>query len=291
MNSRQKQAHTVLITTSQLAQLYNDKDLIIIDCRFDLSKPDWGFDNYKINHIPGAFYAHLDNDLSGEKTSKTGRHPLPDKDVFLGKLNYWRIGQNSQVVVYDTVGGAFAARLWWMLKYYGHQQAAVLDGGLQKWMRDGYPVLTGVEAPKGSDILFLPTIDQMRVVTTSEIEKLRSNPAFLIIDARTPQRFRGEIEPIDPIAGHIPGAVNRFHGDNLSIDGTMKPAEILKIVFSKLLNGKSPENVVVYCGSGVTSCHHLLAMEAAGLPGARLYAGSWSEWIRDPTHTIATGET
>jgi thiosulfate/3-mercaptopyruvate sulfurtransferase len=290
MNSHQNQAYTVLITTGQLTQLDNEKDLIIIDCGFDLSKPDWGFDNYKINHIPGALYAHLDNDLSGVKTSKTGRHPLPDQNVFLEKLNQWGINRNSQVVVYDTSGGAFAARLWWMLKNYGHLQTAVLVGGLQKWMRDGYPVSAGVEKPKRSVIPFIPAIDQTHVVTTSEIEQLSLNPAFLIIDARAPQRFRGETEPIDPVAGHIPGAVNRFHGDNLSLDGTLKPAELLRFEFDTLLQGRSPENVIVYCGSGVTSCHHLVAMEAAGLPGARLYAGSWSEWIRDPAHPIATGE-
>jgi thiosulfate/3-mercaptopyruvate sulfurtransferase len=177
-----------------------------------------------------------------------------------------------------------------MQKYYGHQNAAVLDGGLKKWIDDGFPISSGIEVTKGYGIPFISEIDPTRVLETKDIEQLRLNPDILLIDARSSQRFRGEIEPIDPIAGHIPGAVNRFHGENLSEGGSMKPVELLKAEFEELLHGRSSQNVIVYCGSGVTSCHHLLAMEVAGLTGARLYAGSWSEWIRDPSHPIVTGQ-
>jgi len=290
MNSQENQAYMVLCTTSQLAQLIDDKELVIIDCRFDLAKPNWGFDNYKIGHIPGAFFANLDNDLAGVITSKTGRHPLPDQEEFVRKLDHWGINNNSQVVVYDTTGGAFAARLWWMLKYYGHKQVAVLDGGLQKWINDGYSISLGNEILKRHGVSFIPAIDKTCEVSTVEIEQLRLNSTILIIDARTPQRYRGETEPIDTVAGHIPGAINRFHGDNLSLDRSFKSPGNLRTEFETLLHGRSPENVIIYCGSGVTSCHHLLAMEIAGLSGARLYVGSWSEWIRDPNHPIATIE-
>jgi thiosulfate/3-mercaptopyruvate sulfurtransferase len=289
MKSLENRAYTDLITTGQFAHLIDRKNLVIIDCRFDLAKPDWGLENYKKGHIPGAFYAHLNQDLSGAITTETGRHPLPGQDEFIKKLDLWGVNNKSQVVVYDTTGGAFAARLWWMLKYYGHSKAAVLDGGLSKWMDDGYPISSGVEISNGLGVHFIPEIDPTRMVSTAEIEQLYINSATLIIDARALQRFRGEIEPIDPVAGHIPGAVNRFHVDNLSQSGTLKSAEILKNEFAALLHGRSPENVIVYCGSGVTSCHHLLAMEIAGLPGARLYVGSWSEWIRDPAHPVAIG--
>jgi len=290
MKTHESQPYTNLISTSQLAQLMGDENLVIVDCRFDLLNPDWGFEDYQLAHIPGAFYTHLNNDLAGPITPYAGRHPLPDQDEFVRKLNSWGINQKSQLVAYDISGGAFAARLWWMLKYYGHEQVAIMDGGLSKWIRDGYPISTGVELPKESNAPFKPKIDPTRVVSTSDIERFRLNSSFLLIDARAPQRFRGKFEPIDPVAGHIPGAINRFHADNLSPDGTMKPAEILKSEFEALLQNIPPDKAIVYCGSGVTSCHHLLAMELAGLKGARLYAGSWSEWIRDPAHPIATVE-
>jgi thiosulfate/3-mercaptopyruvate sulfurtransferase len=290
MKTNESQPYTNLISTSQLAQLIDDENLVIVDCRFDLAKPDWGFEDYQLRHIPGALFTHLNNDLAGPITTYTGRHPLPDQDEFVKKLNLWGINQKSQVVAYDTSGGAFAARLWWMLKYYGHEHAAVMNGGLSKWIHDGYPISTGVDLPKRSNVPFKPKIDPTRVVSTSDIERLRLNSSFLLIDARAPQRFRGEFEPIDLVAGHIPGAVNRFHGDNLSLEGSLKPVEILKIEFKALFQGVSPDNAIVYCGSGVTSCHHLLAMDIAGLKGARLYVGSWSEWIRDPAHPIATVE-
>lgn len=280
-------AYTTLISPQDLNLHLHRSDWIIVDCRFDLAQPEWGFRSYQENHIPGAVYADLDRDLSAPRTPQTGRHPLPSTTEFLKRLCRWGIDPNKQVVVYDTVGGAFAARLWWMLRLYHHEAVAVLDGGFDHWVRLGYPTESGIHTnPPTVKINTQP--DLHWVVTTAEIEQHIRQPRFLLIDARAPERYRGETEPIDPVAGHIPGAVNRFHQNNLNPDGTFKSPDRLRQEFTDLLQGTPPDDVVVYCGSGVTSCHHLLAMEIAGLRGARLYVGSWSEWIRDPSHPIAT---
>ncbi|NLG99411.1 MAG: sulfurtransferase [Chloroflexi bacterium] len=277
---------STIISTEDLEKRLTDPDWVIVDCRFDLSNPDWGFAEYQKSHIPGAVYAHLDRDLSGPAGKETGRHPLPDLELFASRLGSWGIGAGKQVVVYDTNGGAYAARLWWMLRFLGHPAAAVLDGGFPKWQQEGRPVRAGVE--QRAPAQFSPQPDWGMVVTADEVEQIRRSPDHRLIDARAPERFRGEVEPIDPVAGHIPGAVNRFHGSNLSPDGALLPAGTLRSQFMDLLGGVPPQNAVVYCGSGVTSCHHLLAMEIAGLPGARLYAGSWSEWITDRTRPTAS---
>ncbi|WP_299028164.1 sulfurtransferase [uncultured Thermanaerothrix sp.] len=281
-------AYTTLISPHELSLHLHRSDWVIVDCRFDLIQPDWGFRSYQEGHIPGAVYADLDCDLSAPRTPQTGRHPLPTPAEFLERLQKWGIDPTKQVVVYDTVGGAFAARLWWMLRLYGHEVVAVLDGGFDHWVRLGYPIESGIHNNSPvAEFNAQPNFDA--VATTAEIEQHLKHPRFLLIDARAPERYRGDVEPIDPIAGHIPGAVNRFHQNNLNPDGTFKSPEQLREEFIALLQGTPPENVVVYCGSGVTSCHHLLAMEIAGLRGARLYVGSWSEWIRDSSHPIATG--
>ncbi len=272
--------YTTIISTGELATHLNDSGWVIIDCRFDLAKPEWGFSAYQEMHIPGAGYAHMDHDLSGPVTPQTGRHPLPDVDVMAQRLGNWGIGPGTQVVVYDNAGGAFADRLWWLLRFLGHRQAAVLDGGFPKWQRESRPVASGVE--RRPPATFLPCPDRSMVVSAGEVERIRQDPAYLLVDARAAERYRGEQEPIDPVAGHIPGAVNRFHGLNLSPQGVFLSPEVLRAEFDALVGDTSPENVIVYCGSGVTSIHHILAMELAGIPGARLYAGSWSEWIRDP---------
>jgi thiosulfate/3-mercaptopyruvate sulfurtransferase len=277
---------THLITTSQLAES-RKPDWVIIDCRFDLSNPDWGFQNYQEGHLPGAVYAHLDHDLSGLVTGQTGRHPLPDPGVFAGKLTSWGIQAGTQVVVYDTTAGSFAVRLWWMLRYYGLTTVALLDGGYPKWLHELHPVQTGIFTPTPAPSPFVPSIQAEMLVSTAEVEELRRDPAYLLVDARAPQRFSGETEPIDAVAGHIPGAVNRFHAKNITPEGEFRPLPRLRTEFDQLLNGTPAKNVVVYCGSGVTSCHLLLAMEMVGLKGARLYGGSWSEWIRDPSRPIA----
>lgn len=281
--------YTHIIDVHALHQNLTNRSWVIIDCRFDLADPDWGFQDYKLGHIPGAVYAHLDHDLSGPRTASNGRHPLPDPTVFRETLGRLGVDFNKQVVVYDTAGGSFAARLWWMLKYYGHSLVAVLDGGFQAWTAGMHPIENGSRTNQGT--VFTGEPDPSMLVPTAEMEVLTSDGQTTVIDARAPERFRGEVEPLDPVAGHIPGAVNRFHQDNLGPDGQFLPPEIMKSEFLPLLKQSPPDQAVVYCGSGVTSCHHLLAMQAAGLPMARLYAGSWSEWIRDPKHPITTGET
>lgn len=280
--------HTTLISTDTLSAHLADLHWAVVDCRFDLAAPEWGAAAYRQAHIPGAVYAHLDRDLSGPITPTTGRHPLPASATFQARLSGWGIGKHTQVVVYDTEAGAYAARLWWLLRYYGHFAVAVLDGGFPKWQREGRPTRAGVEMRPPSHFVGRPN-DGM-YVGAEEVDRLRLDPRHRLIDARSAVRFRGEQEPIDPVAGHIPGAVNRFHGENLRPDGTFLPKEQLKAEFERLLAGAPPERAVVYCGSGVTSCHHLLAMEHAGLSGARLYVGSWSEWIRDERRPRAAGE-
>ncbi len=274
-----------LITTQSLAEHLSDPTWAVVDCRFDLAKPDWGFDDYKEAHIPGAVYAHLDHDLSSPVTPTTGRHPLPDVETFARKLGEWGISNETPVVAYDTTGGAYAVRLWWLLRYLGHSMVAVLNGGFPKWQREGRPTASGMEARPPAK--FIPHPNPDMIADAAEVERIRQDPAYRLIDARAAVRYHGEQEPIDPVAGRIPGAINRFHAYNLTPDGTFKSPDQLRAQFAKLLDGALPENVVTYCGSGVTSIHHILAMEIAGLPGARLYPGSWSEWIRDPNRPIA----
>ncbi|MCL4562406.1 MAG: sulfurtransferase [Chloroflexi bacterium] len=283
----QNEYHT-LLTTGILAIHLADPDWVVVDTRFNLQDPDWGYSEYLQSHIPGAFYAHLDHDLSSRVTSTSGRHPLPNEEVFRDKLSSWGIDATKQVVVYDDAGGAYAARLWWMLRWMGHSRVAVLDGGLPKWLREIRPVSSS-DIENHSDAHFVGGMDPEMVADTGEVERIRLDPSYRLIDARAPVRFRGEQEPIDPVAGRIPGAVNRFHGDNLTPEGVFySPAE-LKQQFSRLLGNVPPERAVIYCGSGVTSCHHILAMEYAGLSGARLYPGSWSEWIRDTARPRQVG--
>ena len=272
-----------LVSIEMLTGHLNDPNWQVFDCRFDLADTDWGFANYQLGHIPGAVYAHLNDDLSGQVTPETGRHPLPEPRIFASKLAKWGIVPGKQVVVYDQGGGAFASRLWWMLRAIGHNGAALLDGGLPKWINDNHPLSKGIEFPQSHSIA-LPDVsfDPHLWVKTEEVSNFIRSPHNLLIDARAPERFNGEVEPIDLVAGHIPGAINRFYGLDLNPDGTFKSPEVLREEFLALLKGIPPENTIIYCGSGVTSCHLAAAMEMAGLKGARLYAGSWSEWIRDP---------
>jgi thiosulfate/3-mercaptopyruvate sulfurtransferase len=276
---------TTIISTEELAQHFNQPGWVIVDCRFDLKEPDWGYTEYRNYHIPHAVYAHLDKDLASPVTPETGRHPLPDPDVMAERLGKWGIGSDTQVVVYDTTGGSYAVRLWFQLRMLGHSGVAVLDGSFQKWQKEGRPLRSGIEtnAPKK----FTPHPNYSLVVDAAQVDKIRQDPAYRLVDARAPERYHGETEPIDPVAGHIPGAVNRFHGSNLSPEGTFLPPETLRRQFRDLIGDTDPQNVVVYCGSGVTSCHHILAMEIAGLPGVKLYPGSWSEWIRDANRPVA----
>ena len=274
------------ITTAELAQHLADPFWIIIDCTYDLAEPDWGQENYREGHIPGAVYAHMDKDLSDTINPSTGRHPLPNPARMAMRLSNWGVGPLSQVVVYDTANGAFASRLWWMLKYYGHNRVAILEGGYAKWVDEDRPLIPGIENPH-PPANFVLDLQPKMLATWEEVDQIRTDPNWKLLDARTPVRFRGEQEPIDTVAGHIPGAVNRFHGQNLNADGTLLPNEELARQFRLLLGDTPVDQTVVYCGSGVTSCLHIAVMEHAGLGTPRLYAGSWSEWIRDPGRAIA----
>ena len=277
-----------LVSTEELAAHLEDPDWVVIDCRFTLTEPEAGRAAYARSHIPGARYAHLDDDLSSPKTATSGRHPLPDPARLAAKLGQWGVGEKTQVVVYDDSFGSIAVRLWWLLRWLGHDAVALLDGGLPKWKKEGRPMTEQLPGIVPAIFTARPSRD-MWVDTPAVLEALDRKQA-LIIDARADIRFSGDIEPIDPVAGHIPGAVNLPFEDNLDMGGTFLPAEELRELYQGLLHGKPPESVIHMCGSGVTTCHNLLAMEIAGLSGGKLYPGSWSEWITDPARPVATGE-
>ena len=265
---------TTLVSTAELGA---NPQWRIFDCRHDLANPALGEQQYREAHIPGALFAHLDRDLSAPKTGRNGRHPLPDPDDFVEWLGRSGLAPADQVVCYDAGNGAMAARLWWMLRWIGHDQVAVLDGGIAKWRNEGRPVTT--ELPRFAPLDYPLKLRAELAVDVGTVE--RSLDKSLLLDARAPARYRGEQEPIDPVAGRIKGAQNRFNMENVSADGTFKPSSRLKEDFQSVLKGRSPAEVIHYCGSGVAACHNLLAMEIAGLAGGKLYAGSWSEWSSD----------
>ena len=281
-----------LIGVESLRQLLGNRRLAVVDCRFDLMKPAAGRQAYLAGHIPGARYADLNLDLSAPVGPRTGRHPLPAPDAFAQSLDNLGIGNDSQVVVYDEGNGSIAARLWWMLRWAGHGAVAVLDGGFKAWTRAGAELQSGVVesaalapgAPR-----FAPRVDLRAVVGSAEVERDSPARAGLLVDARAPERYDGIVEPIDAVAGHVPGAVNHPFSENLDADGRFLPPGELRRRWQERLAGNEAGAVVAMCGSGVTACHNLLSLEIAGLPGARLYAGSWSEWIRDPRRPVARG--
>ncbi len=280
---------TTLVTVEELEAHLRDRDWCVVDCRHDLLDVAAGSKAYRAGHIPGAAFAHLDEHLSGAKTGRNGRHPLPRREDLVEILRGWGVDNDTQIVAYDAHGGQFAVRLWWLARWLGHAKVAVLDGGWQAWLaHTGQSSAAPPDRPRGSFVVRDPLVAVARV---DEVLAARTDPATLLIDARAPERFEGRIEPIDPVAGHIPGAVNRFWQANLAdaASGRFKSPQRLRAEYESLLAQRAASQVVVYCGSGVTSCHHLLAMEIAGLSGARLYAGSWSEWIADPTRPVATG--
>lgn len=279
---------TTILSTQTLAQHLQDPDWLVVDCRFDLAKPHWGVEEYLKTHIPGAVFADLDHDLTSPIMPTSGRHPLPDPDRWRETVTRWGITPETQVVPYDVTGGSLAAvRAWWLLRAYGHARVAVLDGGYPKWLLEGRPVTA--DLPQRKPLPFTAQFDASQLVTTDELLPLLDDPAHLLVDARAAERFRGEVEPIDPVAGHIPGAMSRPVAQNLNPDQTFKSPEQLRAEFRALLGEISAENIIAYCGSGVTGGHNLLALEIAGLGSGRLYAGSWSEWIRDPKRPIAKG--
>ena len=276
-----------LVTTEEVAAHLDDPSWRIFDCRHDLRDTGYGEKAYARGHIPGALFLHLDRDLSGEKTGSNGRHPLPGIEAFAERMAACGVGPDTQVVAYDNEGSAFAARLWWMLRWAGHEKVAVLDGGLPGWRRRKLPLDATVPSYPRTAFAVRPDIAP---VTVDDLLRHLDDNTNLILDARPPERFSGEEETVDPVGGHIPGAINRFYLDNLDDAGChFKPPDELREEFVALLGGRNPQNVIQQCGSGVTACHNLLAMEVAGLSGSRLYVGSWSEWCADPARPRATG--
>jgi thiosulfate/3-mercaptopyruvate sulfurtransferase len=281
--------YTTLISAANLHERLTAApgSVLVFDCRFDLADPAAGEAAFAAGHIPGAQYLHLDRDLSGAKTGKNGRHPLPDRQALVNALAARGLDEAQQVVAYDAQGGMYAARLWWLLRWLGHDSVAVLDGGLDAWTAAGFALSKDVAQAKAGN--FKAGAPLQVTVDVQAVVRNLSTHELTVVDARAADRYRGENETIDPVGGHIPGAVNRFYKDNLTADGRFKSAHTLREDFTALLPNTTPEHVVLQCGSGVTACHNALAMEVAGLHGAALYGGSWSEWCSDPSRPVATG--
>jgi len=258
----------------------------IFDCRHQLSDPDAGMLAYGCGHLPGAFFFHLDRDLSGPRNGRNGRHPLPDPLTLADKLGAAGVHAGVQVVAYDDCGGMIASRLWWLLRWLGHERVAVLDGGIKRWLAEGKAL--SIEVPQAQPSTFTVSLRDW-VVNSDEVLANLGSRRFCLVDARSPDRFAGENETLDPVAGHIPGSLNRCFRDNLDASDRFRPAAELRREFLQLFAGTAPHHAVMSCGSGVSACHNLLALEIAGLSDARLYAGSWSEWCSDPQRPIATG--
>lgn len=275
-----------LIDAATLASRISGPRTVVVDCRFNLLQPEAGRVEYERGHIPGARYADLDRELARAPDGTEGRHPLPDADVLAARLGQWGIDRQSTVVAYDEGGGGIAARLWWLLRWLGHNDCQLLDGGFKTWCAAGLPVETTTPVWQGARFE-LQGIRRDWVASTEEVRALP--PSTLLLDVRAAPRYRGEQEPIDPVAGHVPGAVNWPFANALTSEGTFRPAAELKRELEALMGGRAPEQVVAMCGSGVTACHLLLAMRVAGLGDGRLYAGSWSEWIRDPDRPVKSG--
>jgi thiosulfate/3-mercaptopyruvate sulfurtransferase len=279
--------HTTLVSPSELRLHLDDAGWVICDCRHDLVDTEAGRRAYAESHIPGARFVHIDDDLSAPKTGRNGRHPLPDPGRFARRLGELGISNASQVVGYDASGGYYAARLWWMLRWLGHEAAAVLDGGWNAWLAASHSITNQLPRIKAARFSARSRSDLLTDAASVAARLGKGGP--LLLDARAPNRYRGENETLDPVAGHIPGAANRFFQSNLDPAGHFKPAAALRQEFAELLGGSAPHQVTHYCGSGVTACHNLLAMEIAGLSGSRLYPGSWSEWVSDRSRPVATG--
>ena len=279
----------MLINTHELSLHLNDPQWAIFDCRHDLMDPEKGERLYREGHIPGAHFANIDTDLSGEKTGRNGRHPLPSPAAFAAFLARHGVTETAAVVAYDDTGGAFASRLWWMARWIGLKNVYLLDGGFPKWVADGRALSKEVPVPQPvQSVALRATANPLMLWSAAEVLAHLNDPAIALIDARAPERFRGEVEPIDPVAGHIPGARNRFYKNSLNADLTLRPAEEIAREFSALAGGILPSNVIHQCGSGVTACMNIFAMEYAGLKESKLYAGSWSEWISDPSRPVVT---
>lgn len=281
-------AYTTLVQVEDLEQHLFDYNWCVVDCRHDLADFSAGFKAYQAGHIPGATFAHIEEDLSGEKTGSNGRHPLPRRQDLVDIFREWGISNNTQIVAYDAQGGQFAGRLWWLARWLGHENVALLDGGWQAWMaRTNW---SSTEEPDRVPGNFEARPPLVKTVDAAQVQALLGDARALIVDARAPERYAGEVEPIDPVAGHIPGAANRFWQNNLD-NGKFKSAIQLRIEFDALRGDRPAQQLIQQCGSGVTAAHNVLAMEIAGLKGAPLYAGSWSEWIADPGRPVTQGRT
>lgn len=276
----------ILVSPSELEKRLGDPNWVVFDTRHELTDPARGPRAYAEGHIPGAYFLHVDDDLSGPKTGQNGRHPLPDLATFAAKVEQAGVTPSSHVVVYDDLGGNYAVRLWWMLRWLGHERVALLDGGFPLWEKEKRPVTKDVPAPRQGDFKARPHLGN--VVDTPFIERFREDPSIKLVDARAAERFAGLKEMIDPVAGHIPGAVNRFWQKNLNPDGRFKSPEQLRNEYGEFLGSSKPEQVVHMCGSGVTACHNMFAMALAGMPQGRLYVGSWSEWVADRSRPVAS---
>jgi thiosulfate/3-mercaptopyruvate sulfurtransferase len=285
-------AFRTLISTDVLAARLADPLWMIVDCRFKLDDVAWGEREWKTAHIPGAAYAHLDRDLSGPKSGTNGRHPLPDVAVLAATFGRKGIASGKQVVAYDQNNGMFASRLWWLLRWLGHDAVAVLDGGFAKWVAEGRPVSGAAEPDDDhsghSRAEFHAAPRRNMTIGIEEVSAHARDADWRLLDARAPERYRGEVEPMDPVAGHIPGAKSYFFERNIDERGTLRTPEDLRARFAPFVNGIAPEHIVCYCGSGVQACHNLLALEHAGVSGAKLYPGSWSQWVSDRSRPVET---
>lgn len=279
-----------LIEAAELAALLSTaapRPVVVIDCRHDLSRPEWGREQFAAAHIPGAVFASLDHDLSGTVTARSGRHPLPEPSQLSAFLGAAGVDAATHVVAYDQDKSPYAARLWWLLRWLGHERVSVLNGGLSAWRAAGLPLTAEPAARRPVEFTARPAL--LLATSTAEVERDLASGRILLLDARGADRFAGQNETIDPVAGHVPGARSQPFAENLGSDGRLRPVAELAALWRTALGGTPPAQVVAMCGSGVTACHNLLALELAGLPGARLYAGSFSEWIRDPARKVATG--
>ena len=275
----------MLITPEELSRHLDDPRWVVFDTRHDLANPAKGREAYAAGHIPGAYFVSVDDDMASAKDGRNGRHPLPHLDAFANKMNACGVAPGVQVVVYDDAGGTYAVRLWWLLDWLGHDKVALLDGGLPLWLKEGRPLAQETPAPRKGE--FVPRPRLGATVDAAFVERFLENASLRLIDARAPERYAGKTEPLDPVAGHVPGAINRFWKENLAADGRFKAPLLLREEFTHLLGNTHADDAVHMCGSGVTACHNLFAMELAGLAGGRLYPGSWSEWCSDPARPVA----